>query len=620
MQTKKILTLAGIMAISALIFLNSGPAQADDPTWTAIYWNNPYMTGDPALTRQEAVLNHDWGLQGPAAEVIPDNFSAAWNRNIHFPESATYRFTATTDDGMRVYVDDELIIDAWYESEKHSISSDLFLESGDHYVVVEYYEDDGAAFAGLNYERIGGITAEKKSVWHAEYFDNAELSGEPVLTQSETAIDHKWATGASAEGIPADNFSVRWTSTMDLEPGNYLFSVTADDGVRLWVNNEIVIDQWRQATPVSYQATVAVPGGATPIRMEYFEGEGGAVASLTFLKESALPNGPWEAEYFNNATLEGDPVLTRTEDDLDFEWGSDSPAEGIAPDNFSVRMTQNVNLEAGLYRFILRADDGVRLLVNGDVVIDGWYDHRALDFVADVELAGGSVPIQVEYYEKLGEAEVSLEWSRIDTQEAAPLPAPGEATGTVLSALLNVRRGPGLEYNILGQLTQGETVSLTGFRSENSGWVTIDWNGQEAWISTLDYLLETNIDVSTLEVYPNEIEVLEEETDTSDETGAGEETEDVEEGEDVEAGEEAESSDITAVVANTDNLNVYAAPSEDSEVLTTLATDTEVVLLGRDGTTAWIQIQLESGDTGWVSADNLAPTSEPLDTLPVIDE
>jgi uncharacterized protein YgiM (DUF1202 family) len=259
-------------------------------------------------------------------------------------------------------------------------------------------------------------------------------------------------------------------------------------------------------------------------------------------------------------------------------------------------------------------------LVNGDVVIDGWYDHRALDFVADVELAGGSVPIQVEYYEKLGEAEVSLEWSRIDTQEAAPLPAPGEATGTVLSALLNVRRGPGLEYNILGQLTQGETVSLTGFRSENSGWVTIDWNGQEAWISTLDYLLETNIDVSTLEVYPNEIEVLEEETDTSDETGAGEETEDVEEGEDVEAGEEAESSDITAVVANTDNLNVYAAPSEDSEVLTTLATDTEVVLLGRDGTTAWIQIQLESGDTGWVSADNLAPTSEPLDTLPVIDE
>ena len=76
--------------------------------------------------------------------------------------------------------------------------------------------------------------------------------------------------------------------------------------------------------------------------------------------------------YFNNVTLSGTPVLTRTEA-VDFAWNGRSPGPGVSSNAFSARWTGTLTAPStGTYRFQTNSDDGVRLWVNGvQVVADG---------------------------------------------------------------------------------------------------------------------------------------------------------------------------------------------------------------------------------------------------------
>lgn len=118
----------------------------------------------------------------------------------------------------------------------------------------------------------------------ASYFSNATLTGTPFKIQGESKIDYNWGSAAPLTGMPVDNFSVRWEGVVNPPlTGNYVFSVTADDGVRLWVNNTLVVDKWVDQSPTTYTATVSLTQGqAIPIKMEYYERTGGTTAKLAW--------------------------------------------------------------------------------------------------------------------------------------------------------------------------------------------------------------------------------------------------------------------------------------------------------------------------------------------------
>jgi hypothetical protein len=79
---------------------------------------------------------------------------------------------------------------------------------------------------------------------HADYFDNADFTGN-TISQSDATVNFNWQNGAPSSGISPDTFSIRWTGQVQaLESGTYQFSTTADDGVRLWVNGQLLIDRW----------------------------------------------------------------------------------------------------------------------------------------------------------------------------------------------------------------------------------------------------------------------------------------------------------------------------------------------------------------------------------------
>src|SRR5690606_16360521 len=126
------------------------------------------------------------------------------------------------------------------------------------------------------------------NAWRGEYFNNMTLSGAPLVTRDDAAVNFDWGTGSPAPGIAADQFSVRWTRTLNFNPGTYRFDVFSDDGVRLWVNNVLVIDQWRNQSDGRFSANVNLSGNAN-LRVEYFENAGRAAISVAWSPPGGNP-------------------------------------------------------------------------------------------------------------------------------------------------------------------------------------------------------------------------------------------------------------------------------------------------------------------------------------------
>lgn len=129
------------------------PPPPANQNWNGVYFNNKYREGAPVYTRQDASINFNWGGGGPGGGVPDDRFSVAWDRTGYFT-TGTYRFYATVDDGVRVYVDGHLIIDAWREQPATSYYGDIYLGEGNHSLRVEYYEEGGNASIQVWWNRL----------------------------------------------------------------------------------------------------------------------------------------------------------------------------------------------------------------------------------------------------------------------------------------------------------------------------------------------------------------------------------------------------------------------------------------------------------------------------------
>jgi beta-glucosidase len=114
----------------------------------------------------------------------------------------------------------------------------------------------------------------------AEYFNNDHLLGDPALVRTDERIDFHWGAGSYSNEGPVDHFSARWTGYFIPEAeDDYKFYVSADDGVRLYMDDALVIDDWRThgETLDIYSAHLEA-GKAHRIRLEYFESTGTATA------------------------------------------------------------------------------------------------------------------------------------------------------------------------------------------------------------------------------------------------------------------------------------------------------------------------------------------------------
>ena len=380
-----------LLLIVIAILASTTTISAEDESWSAVYRNNKDLIGSPVVYRNDGSINFDWGHGKPHADIRTDNFGARWNRTVYF-EEGMYRFEATMDDGMRVWVDNVLIIDSWYDSQEHVIHFDYWMTEGDHHIQVDYYEAGGEAVAKLSWG---------------------------VPTGGSRNRGARGGRGGGRRGAVAP------------EP-----------------------------TPV--------PG---------------------------IDN--WLTEYYNNSSLDREPDFVRGEDHVDYMWGSSSPVPNIVnADHFSVRWTKQVYFGGGTYTFVMNADEGARVWVNGETIIEGWsITGDVQDLVGVVDLPAGLSEVVVEYFEYTGLAEARLNWFYgLPDPAGGPLP---EGTGTLTEySSMNVRSGPGIDFESIGYLLQGQIVGIVA-RDADGIWVKIQWeDGTTGWINST--YITTTVNVSNL--------------------------------------------------------------------------------------------------------------------------
>ncbi|MBC8097382.1 MAG: chitobiase/beta-hexosaminidase C-terminal domain-containing protein, partial [Akkermansiaceae bacterium] len=151
-----------------------------------------------------------------------------------------------------------------------------------------------------------------------------------------------------------------------------------------------------------------------------------AVTSVSFVNTAAAGNGiGLLGAYHTNRTsaspFTGSPVLVQTNATVNFDWGTNGPAPTVGRTNFTVRWTGSVQPQFNeTYFFHTAADDGVRLYVNGQLLIDDWVDKTVATTKSNsiVLAAQQFYSLQLDYYQKTSNASVSLSWSSPSTPKS----------------------------------------------------------------------------------------------------------------------------------------------------------------------------------------------------------
>lgn len=250
-------------------------------------------------------------------------------------------------------------------------------------------------------------------IWQASYWNNRFLSGPPVVQRRENSIDYNWGTGSPDPEINSDNFSARWVSSLDFSAATYRFAATSDDGIRVWVDGDLIIDKWYDHPVQTFTGDKYLSAGSHQIVVEYYEHTSGAIARVWWAPAPPADGHNWRGEYYNNTSLSGSPALVRQDPAIGFNWTSVSPGPGVRAEKFSVRWTQSINFQPGNYRFEIIVDDGARLWVNGNLVIDAWQIQSPHIYTGEIYLPGGNTPVRLDYFNNLLGAIIQLYWSSV---------------------------------------------------------------------------------------------------------------------------------------------------------------------------------------------------------------
>lgn len=141
------------------------------------------------------------------------------------------------------------------------------------------------------------------------------------------------------------------------------------------------------------------------------------------------------AEYYANAEFNGTPKHTRIDTQINFTYDNGGPFEDMESDNFSAIWTGRfIPEKTGLYKFVLKSDDGSRLYIGDERIINHWGDHPATEKWGEIRLqAGKELPLKIEYYEHGGGAAIKFGWMFIDDS--------GQKTEAILQTTVKDRAG-----------------------------------------------------------------------------------------------------------------------------------------------------------------------------------
>ena len=302
---------------------------------------------------------------------------------------------------------------------------------------------------------VSQVSAQSGTDWVGQFYSTRDLTGAVVATASyATGLNFNWGTGQPTDGlgtplaaVPADNFSARFVTQENLAAGLYEFIIVADDGVRLFIDGNLVVDSFTDKDTAGRSSTVvSLGGGVYTLIVDYFNGTGPAVLQVSWLLSTGTPQatttaapiavgqvqsvrglairtGPYlGASLVGVARPERDyPILERNESEGVFTW-------------YRIQATEN---------------------------IVGWSSGRYMAPTGDLN----QIPI------------TSTIFDQIDN-------APDRGVIGVTRSVMNMRVRPSVRTQRIAQIPWGGEVQILG-RTIQGGrdfWYHVRYNGQVGWI------------------------------------------------------------------------------------------------------------------------------------------
>ena len=249
------------------------------------------------MARPDRTINFNWSTTPPASLLSGNNLNVRWTGWLVPKYSETHTLTLTAGDGARLTIDDQLLVDTWANQTTNSSVQVALTKGKPVRVSLDYYN------SGLTTPQVSLVWSSPSQPspevipseqWlppagnglAAEYFNNTSLSN-LTLARTDAQVNFDWAGSSPDPALYPNQFSARWSGwLLPRHNETYTLTTTTADGVRLWINDQLLIDDWTSGAMTRTCQVALTAGQLAKVRMECFNNSGNGRAQLSWSSTS----------------------------------------------------------------------------------------------------------------------------------------------------------------------------------------------------------------------------------------------------------------------------------------------------------------------------------------------
>ena len=326
------------------------------------YFSRPGFKGK-SVFRVDEVVDFHWGMERPMFDVNRDYFSIRWTGEVEAPVTGVYTFHVDANDGAVLTIGDSLKIGQFDAQAGFVTKGKIDLQGGKRYpITLDFHDNYGTAHAKLEWSGPGipksvipsrqlhPVLSGAENLSAPQgllgcYFRNRFFYGD-VMARVDAQIEFNWDKGP-AKDFAADNYSVRWMGQLRANrDGEHILYITAEEGVRLWLGGQLLINEMRNQTRQEFAPKMMLKKDQRyDLRMEMVNRRGGGIMRMEWA-EPARSRALIPSTNFHVAFVPPPPVEGAGKVDLSrtlgvFTWGGSRIAAAVvSADDTSVRFPE----------------------------------------------------------------------------------------------------------------------------------------------------------------------------------------------------------------------------------------------------------------------------------------
>ncbi len=249
------------------------------------------------MARPDSAINFNWSTTPPASLLSGNNLNVRWTGWLVPKYSETHTLTLTAGDGARMTIDNQLLVNTWANQTTNNSVQVALTKGKPVRVSLEYYN------SGLTPPQVSLLWSSPSQPspevipseqWlppagnglAAEYFNNTSLSY-LTLARTDAQVNFDWAGRSPDPAIYPNQFSARWSGwLLPRHSETYTLTTTTVDGARLWINDQLLIDDWTTGLRTRTCVISLTAGQLAKLRMECFNSSGNGRAQLSWSSTS----------------------------------------------------------------------------------------------------------------------------------------------------------------------------------------------------------------------------------------------------------------------------------------------------------------------------------------------